>query len=1551
MATHRNITDGLLCKLAENIEPDEQMETLARKLGFEQAAINRYTETNILEGQVTCKGTRDMLFDWRQRVEPSNQHPRLRQALIDANLIMLADTYLKKTLVTQVPDIYSKKISESLTVRKCRTILEDKYSNWLCKIQMKPYDKDDYAEFEDMHTVVTMVKKDSRGNDIKEKEILQGSVGKIFSAKVNGKFPSRILISAPAGRGKTTAVAKMAHDWVHREEGSGLEDLPLLFVVKFRNTSHSTSIGEAIISQLLGDVKDLTPEGLEEFIRQHQGICHIVFDGLDEYAGISSSSNIMSILRWIMFPQCRVLVTTRPHLENIFSQGGLPRVYMKMGIEGFSRESSCDYIDRFFTSVQKPMKADGLKVYLDEQPLIEELVKTPLFCLMVCDLWSEDLLNIETTNQTELLDKFNVFLMLHANARTPDLMITHEQLNKIILQLGKVALTGLLADSKKLVFTPRDFQKIPSVLDKACELGIVSKTTVSNEHLSQTNETSSTTIEFYHKLAQEHAAGKFLGDETNNFLLNLKISKLDQVLRKINENIVEYENLIRLAAATKSTACVRIMEMLLTNRYLSESERCRIILDCSSESGIEDVKVLPLVRKCIASHTMHLKSPTVYTCVGIRNLPVELKNEVQVVAIEESTTTTSVTNKLWHCLRSLPTFTTLDISDSYLSFPPSPPELPSVTKLSATRMMSQCCNHLISSLPCLRNIDVKDAYKEDFVDVLESSTCLTSLEHLHVGSRDGWYFKFDASSGVQVRITTSEESELTADVTRRMWSCLKSFPSLHTIGFTDSYLSIPSSLPELPSFGRLTAERMTLNCYKSVLSSLPNARELDVSLVIEDTSMNTFEITTDTKPMKEVTEYPHDIDMVNITLQHSTAPTSDVMNEVQYTSQGITLSFEDDTKEHWRLFVCGEMDKYEPIMVDLFDRTTQLPFLKSISYKSPNAVDRVEVESPPSEAKTESESQLSESGSQLPESESHLAESESRLSNFDSQSRTSQPTVQPEEIDILTAVQLGHTSAIERLMRHGADINAPSIDGQICLHNAIKFCYKIERNVEETDTLKKISDEVYNGSLTLERALVFYLLDNGARVDVKDGSGKLPIHYAKDDVIKQMIFSRYKSVEEMQSYREKPAQRPDLTVVADGCVPKEIELEDRGVSMLIPSDAIHRDETPQITLTLLRDPTSLDIKDDESLACYGIRCDPPNMGFLRPVKIKIPHATLVANPEQVKPEIILYEWDSVNDLPRTTRHSSSNSPNKPPYCRLYERYLELYIGHCAEWWVVIPLEQHVIQHRFMCVPYIPDRVDSGKAIDVHLIMHANLPDMDAEIQEEEKKQSYHKAHPSIPISLATKSGSVDVISYRNDQAKDNKPERRVLSLKDALSKIKHQIVLPVTSHDDDTDIPVNIKVTQKGKKYDVSMSLSFIIRCSGERDLEPTPFNRVVEEVSRCDFQDSDILNIAEKMTVDQFYDLGVALGFKIPQLHAIEYRRLADRQQATFDMLVTWRKTQTSPQGAKEKLISIMESLDSSTTEMDIRKITSLYIFVGAGVCFCGGGMAEEREKNICLL
>nr|XP_054775129.1 serine/threonine-protein phosphatase 6 regulatory ankyrin repeat subunit C-like [Lytechinus pictus] len=105
------------------------------------------------------------------------------------------------------------------------------------------------------------------------------------------------------------------------------------------------------------------------------------------------------------------------------------------------------------------------------------------------------------------------------------------------------------------------------------------------------------------------------------------------------------------------------------------------------------------------------------------------------------------------------------------------------------------------------------------------------------------------------------------------------------------------------------------------------------------------------------------------------------------------------------------------------------------------------------------------------------------------------------------AANLGNIHVINYLISQDAEVNKGDNSCVTALHiaalnghlDAVKYL---------TSQGAEISDEFYNGNLSPEKALVFYLLENGAKTDVADKSGKLPIHYAKDEVVEQMILSR-----------------------------------------------------------------------------------------------------------------------------------------------------------------------------------------------------------------------------------------------------------------------------------------------------------------------------------------------------------------------------------------------------------------------------------------------------------
>nr|XP_054757249.1 uncharacterized protein LOC129263362 [Lytechinus pictus] len=89
-----DINDETMRGLAGAIETDQQIESLGRALGFSAADINRFLDSNRLGSRTTFKGTSNMLFDWKQKVDAGQQRPRLKEALEKAGLVMLAETHL-----------------------------------------------------------------------------------------------------------------------------------------------------------------------------------------------------------------------------------------------------------------------------------------------------------------------------------------------------------------------------------------------------------------------------------------------------------------------------------------------------------------------------------------------------------------------------------------------------------------------------------------------------------------------------------------------------------------------------------------------------------------------------------------------------------------------------------------------------------------------------------------------------------------------------------------------------------------------------------------------------------------------------------------------------------------------------------------------------------------------------------------------------------------------------------------------------------------------------------------------------------------------------------------------------------------------------------------------------------------------------------------------------------------------------------------------------------------------------------------------------------------
>ena len=104
------LSDEEVFNVAEDIESDAQIENLGVALTFSRADINRYLGTNEVLGSKTGRGSRMMLFDWRQTVRQRDQRSSFKGALVRAGLVMIADQYF--------PDV-----QEMAENRKCTILI------------------------------------------------------------------------------------------------------------------------------------------------------------------------------------------------------------------------------------------------------------------------------------------------------------------------------------------------------------------------------------------------------------------------------------------------------------------------------------------------------------------------------------------------------------------------------------------------------------------------------------------------------------------------------------------------------------------------------------------------------------------------------------------------------------------------------------------------------------------------------------------------------------------------------------------------------------------------------------------------------------------------------------------------------------------------------------------------------------------------------------------------------------------------------------------------------------------------------------------------------------------------------------------------------------------------------------------------------------------------------------------------------------------------------------------------------------------------------------
>ena len=319
--------------------------------------------------------------------------------------------------------------------------------------------------------------RDQRRSEYLYSKILQGgqsflSLEEVFKAKRQGqKVPHKVMAAGGAGCGKSTCFTRKApYEWAL---GRLWEEFALLFCLELRNKSvwKAKTLPELLRLHQLGLSAD-EQEEVRLFITHNPDKVVIVCDGLDEGL-VDKSSMLWSLLQGncVGVPSTlRLVVTSRPCVtanelsENISYQG--------VEVVGFSKENVALFAHKYLGKES----SKKLLSLLHNQPSVASMMHTPLFCLLICDLFRED--QDLPSRRTEIFEKV-VVAVLRRYAKARSLKASFREVNKappelreLILSMGKVAFEGL--QKKQMYFTEEELEEA-GLATEALELGFLTK--------------------------------------------------------------------------------------------------------------------------------------------------------------------------------------------------------------------------------------------------------------------------------------------------------------------------------------------------------------------------------------------------------------------------------------------------------------------------------------------------------------------------------------------------------------------------------------------------------------------------------------------------------------------------------------------------------------------------------------------------------------------------------------------------------------------------------------------------------------------------------------------------------------------------------------------------------------------------------------------------------------------------------------------------------------------------------------------------------------------
>eukprot|EP00058_Branchiostoma_floridae_P005188 XP_002590676.1 hypothetical protein BRAFLDRAFT_89477 [Branchiostoma floridae] len=506
---------------------------LAFHLEFEQPDIDNIEGRN-RDDKSRCM---DLLEEWLKRNGERATIEVLMEALSEANLQSVVDGLRRK-----LQDVFQKSVKKYYELKTSHfkpLIWNDNFTLTLSDI---------FTQLELVPTSENQLKTSEPTREEQRKELK--SLDDLFNPDVTGlsTAPRCILIEGEAGGGKTTFLSKEALDAVSQKTELGKRHSIVLFI-RLREVREGETIAEMVWDQCVPERKDVTIESIETILEQSESHVLFLLDGYDELRPEARAAGqaIPKLLSGKLYPNSTIVITSRPSAG--VQQYTRPDCHVH--IMGFSEEHAEKYMQQYFTVVKKQELTSNLVVHVKDNELLNTLIQTPIFLMLVCLLWEEDQEMVSTGTITGLYDNLLTCLVRkHCKREGVDMPTDGlpTEVAESLLQLGKLALEALLRNETLLDLVEVEKEKIN--WEFLLKLGVVSLE-VSSSKLHPRKQ-----LNFSHKTMQEFLAGRYVA----HALLNQDIVELLQ-LTSITKAL-ELSNLLQFTCGCDSRAAQAVMEEL-----------------------------------------------------------------------------------------------------------------------------------------------------------------------------------------------------------------------------------------------------------------------------------------------------------------------------------------------------------------------------------------------------------------------------------------------------------------------------------------------------------------------------------------------------------------------------------------------------------------------------------------------------------------------------------------------------------------------------------------------------------------------------------------------------------------------------------------------------------------------------------------------------------------------------------------------------------------------------------------------------------------------------